>query len=65
MRDSFFEKWEETLETHGLINAPHRVFNLDKTGLNTNQSSSLVYSSKGARDTYQLQPTCGKTMYTI
>ena len=65
VRDAFYKMWEDVLEENNLMYAPHRMFNLDETGLNTDATSLMVYTKKGARDAYLKHPTCGKTMYTV
>ena len=65
VRDAFFEMWEELLTDKDLLDAPHRIFNLDETGMNTDPTSCMVYTKKGTRDAYLKTPSCGKTMYTV
>ena len=65
VRDAFFKLWLGVLNENDLLEAPDRIFNLDETGLNTDSSSRKVYTKKGVRDVYMMQPTAGKTMYTV
>ena len=41
--DRFFEMYEDVLRKNDLKNQPHRIFNLDKTGLNGNPIKGKVY----------------------
>ena len=33
VREKFFEMWREVIEENNLQDAPHRIFNLDETGM--------------------------------
>ena len=64
--NNFFKMWGGVLNKNNMTeNCADRVFNLDETGLNTSSSSRLVYTKKGARDTYLKAPDAGRTMYSV
>ena len=57
--------YEDILDTNDLRNAPHRIFNCDETGFNTDARSTTVFVDKRAKDAYHISPTCGKTTFTV
>jgi hypothetical protein len=61
----FFLKVENLYNTYQLHSHPERVFNLDETGLNTNAGISSSYFKKGTKSAIFLNPTAGKTQYTV
>jgi hypothetical protein len=61
----FFSMMENIYTQHSFSEYPSRIYNLDETGLNTNQSSSSCFFRRGTKTTYVLQPTCGKTTFTV
>lgn len=61
----FFDMWEQVLDENNLRDAPHRIFNCDETGLNTDPTKCKVYTKKGSKDVYMETPNCGKVMYTV
>lgn len=63
--NSFFDMYEKVINENDLSNAPHRIFNLDETGLNTDPRKGKVYTEKGAANVYQKAATCGKTSYSV
>ncbi|XP_077968684.1 uncharacterized protein LOC144422763 [Styela clava] len=62
---TFFEMYRSILENNGLLQQPHRIFNLDETGLNTDPRSAKVYAKKASKNTYLKSASCGKTSYTV
>lgn len=63
--NGFFDMYEEVLRDNGLSDQPHRIFNLDETGLNTDRRSDAVFVSKKTKDAYIKCPTAGKTMFSV
>lgn len=63
--DLIFDKYTSLLDANNLADKPHRIFNLDETGLNTDPRLSKVFASKGAKNTYAMSATGGKTTYTV
>ena len=57
---AFFDMWEQILEKNCLRDQPHRIFNCDETGLNTDPTYEKIYTRKGASDAYLQTATCGK-----
>ena len=55
--DSFYKKCN--------ITDGSRVFNLDETGLTTEQRLTNCFFRRGGKDVSILSPTCGKTMFTV
>ena len=63
--DLFFKNYTEVLEANGLKESPHRIFNLDETGLTTDPRSEKVFIPRGDSNAYEITPTNGKTSYTV
>ena len=62
--DRFFLMYENLLDQHNLRDQPHRIFNLDETGLNANPVNGKVYVEKG-KSAVVLNANCGKTSYSV
>ena len=62
--DRFFAMYEEVLDENNLRDQPHRIFNLDETGLNANPINGKVYAEKG-KPAVVLNANCGKTNYSV
>ena len=65
--DKFFDIVQDVYTKCG-IDETHdgsRVFNLDETGLSTEQRLTNCFFRRGAKDVSLLSPTCGKAMYTL
>lgn len=63
--DEFYATYENILIENNLLDQPHRIFNVDETGLATNPISCKVYVEKRSRNSYMECPTGGKAMYTV
>jgi hypothetical protein len=63
--DHFFKLIEDLYNKYGFHTKPHMIYNLDETGLNTDQGGKVCYFKKGMKDTPLLSPTNGKTFYTV
>jgi hypothetical protein len=63
--NSFFDMYEEVLRDTGLSDQPHRIFNLDETGLNTDRRGDAVFVSKTTKDAYIKSPSAGKSMFSV
>jgi hypothetical protein len=48
-----------------LHNHPERCFNLDESRFSTDEKAKRCFYKRGARNTPILNPSCGKTMYTV
>lgn len=62
---SFFNMVKLVYDEHGFHQSPALLYNLDETGLNTDQSGSKSYFRRGVKDANIISPTCGKTIYSI
>lgn len=63
--NTFFDMYEKKLKENDLLDKPHRIYNLDETGLNTDRRSDAVFVRKQSRDAYIKSPTSGKTTYSV
>ena len=63
--DSFFEMVDQKLSELGIKDKRLQTYNCDETGLGTDPKTKKVYFRRGIKDAQQLQPTEGKSMYTV
>ena len=61
----FYDMYEDILKEFDLLDKPWTLFNIDETGLNTDQKNQMVYLGKDVKNAYQLCPPGTKTMYTV
>jgi hypothetical protein len=61
----FFHMYTDLLAINTLTDKPHRIFNLDETGLNTDPRSAKVFVTKGSQNAYIKSASCGKACYTV
>jgi hypothetical protein len=62
---SFFTMLGRIYDKYDLSDKPASIYNLDETGLNTNQSGTPCYFRRGCKDVSILSPSSGKAVYTI
>jgi hypothetical protein len=63
--DEFFAMVSSIYEKYDLHNHPEKVWNVDETGMSTNQDAKSCFFKKGTKEAYILCSTAGKTMYTV
>jgi prepilin-type processing-associated H-X9-DG protein len=63
--EAFFHLVEGVYNKHGLCSRPEAIYNLDETGLNTDQSGGKCFFRRGVKDANIVSPTNGKTVYTV
>lgn len=63
--EAFFKKLEHLYERFGFHENPDRVFNVDEFGLCTDEKMKCCVARRGMRNVNVLNPTCGKTSYTV
>jgi hypothetical protein len=63
--EPFMNMVNDTYMKHRLTETPSAIYNLDETGLNTDQSGKKCFFSRDAKDANVLSPTSGKTMFTV
>jgi hypothetical protein len=64
--DAFFDTvLLPVFDQHSLHNAPHRIFNLDETGLTGDPRHGKVIVGRGSKDVHMLTPNSVKKMTTV
>jgi hypothetical protein len=63
--EKFFDLLKDVYDEHGLHDRPSAIYNLDETGMSTDQSGQKCFFRRGAKDSHILSPNCGKAMYTV
>jgi len=61
----FFVKLKDVYDKHDLHNKPASIYNLDETGLTTDQNLKNSFFKKGVKNTAYEIPNAGKSMYTL
>ena len=61
----FFDLVGNVYENNGLDKCPEAIYNLDETGFNTDPSGATCFFKRGIRNSVLLNPSCGKTTYTV
>jgi hypothetical protein len=63
--NSFFKLVSDIYQKYGLNKHPERIWNVDETGLATNQDAKSCFFKKGAKEAYILSNSGGKSTFTV